>query len=256
MSHVKSLVRRAVNNTPFLPRVSSKNLQLFCTDIALIALGFRTAYLLDLFSISETTARHFGATLRQVDPVFRDVLLLFHTDMEQVFFLNASLLHDRHTEALSETPWTSFLYLTSDPQGVPGNPTEIHAACQMILDGWVDQSSAFHTSISSLSPPQMIALAGYLLEYPISYCPVGSNEDAFLHDIPLHVYECILIPCGSDIPRHTFMKFSCPAAGEGSSRALVDKIERRFERRLGPLQPVWGEVKVNCETKTLDRVAL
>jgi hypothetical protein len=82
---------------------------------------------------------------------------------------------------------------------------EVHAACQMILDGWMNHSLAFHTSISSLSPPQMIALAGYLLEYPISYHPVCSNgEDAFLRDIPLNVYECVLIPRGTDIPRSVF----------------------------------------------------
>lgn len=153
---VRSLVHRVVKNTPSVSRISSQNLQKFCIDIALVTLGFRyrlrvirnhshhsnnvnvrTGYLLDLFSFSETTAREFGASLREVcaalvkdefitkqflcskeDSVFKDVLLLFHTHLEQLFFVNVSLLHDRHIEARSIAPWTSFIYLTPEPQNV------------------------------------------------------------------------------------------------------------------------------------------
>lgn len=78
---------------------------------------------------------------------------------------------------------------------------EIDMTSQVILKSWIDQSSDFHTCISSLSDHQMIALAGYLLEYPVSYYPVASSEDAVLRDTPLDVYECILIPNSSGYPR-------------------------------------------------------
>lgn len=46
----------------------------------------------------------------------------------------------------------------------------------------------------------MIAFAGFLLEYPVSYYPVASVQGSFLCGTPLEVYECILIPCGLGLP--------------------------------------------------------
>ena len=155
-------------------------------------------------------------------------------------------------------------------------PTEIHTISQTILNDCMEQSPTFHTCISSFSSPQMIAFAGYLLEYPASYYPVASSPDAFLCDTPLEVYECILIPsvfvqqrfvlwnhsCYYSImrylflSRHSFMKFSRPGGDRDSSGTLVDMIQRRFKKRLGQLHTEWVDVKVICDTITLDRVAL
>lgn len=85
---VKSHVLHVVKSTPLFPRISSRKLATFCTDIALVALGFRyrlastllsciittgarTSYLLDLFYLSETISRQLVSALATV----RDLLI-------------------------------------------------------------------------------------------------------------------------------------------------------------------------------------
>lgn len=86
---VKSHVLHVVKSTPSFPRISSRKLATFCTDIALVTLGFRyrlastllssmiittgarTAYLLDLFYLSETISRQLVSALGTV----RDLLI-------------------------------------------------------------------------------------------------------------------------------------------------------------------------------------
>ncbi|KAF8579819.1 hypothetical protein K439DRAFT_351937 [Ramaria rubella] len=225
----------------------------------------RTGYLLDVFSISETTAREFGVKLQKADLLFKDLLSVFHSALEQLFFINMSLLQVRIKEAHSTTPWTSFMHLTPISQ----EPfSEVPPEILLTLTACTHPtftSPPLTTAISPLTPAQSIALAGFLLEYPVAYFPsemdTQGSDAQFLHNVPLHVFECILLPGpGSSSSRHTFMKFSCPRSRiDGGT--LATKIKQRFEDRLAQLSSSslggqWQTVEVRYETRTLDRVAL
>jgi len=105
---VGSLVFAAVNATVTFPGISPSICQKFCYDIAIVSIGIRTAYLLDLFSLPEAAAREFIATLRK-EPPFGDLIILYHEHAGQSFFVNTSLLQDRLKEATgSTTPMDQF----------------------------------------------------------------------------------------------------------------------------------------------------
>lgn len=80
-------------------------------------------------------------------------------------------------------------------QSVVAQPTFVRALCESILEDNV----AFNVSISRLSAHNMIALTGFLLEYPIAYYP-EEEQVAFLANVPLDVFECKLSPkhCNSE----------------------------------------------------------
>jgi hypothetical protein len=103
----------------------------------------------------------------------------------------------------------------------------------------------------------LIPLAAFLLEYPVGYVPLGTNQTAFLSNVPLDVYECVL-----EDPReeHTLLKFSCPqCVSKSAARLTPGEIQRRLVDRFQPrLQAVDypRKLKVWHTQETLARVGL
>ena len=103
----------------------------------------------------------------------------------------------------------------------------------------------------------LIPLAALLLEYPVGYVPLGSDQTVFLSNIPLDVYECVLEDSGEE---RTLLKFSCPqCVGQSVARLAPDKVRGRLEDRFKPrLEAVDypGRLEVRHTQETLPRVGL
>lgn len=103
----------------------------------------------------------------------------------------------------------------------------------------------------------LIPLAAFLLEYPVGYVPLDATQTTFLSDIPLDVYQCVLVGSGEE---HTLLKFSCPQCVSRSvARLAPDEIQQRLVDRFQPrLEAVDypGRLKIRHSQETLPRVGL
>lgn len=103
----------------------------------------------------------------------------------------------------------------------------------------------------------LVPLAAFLLEYPVGYVPLDTNQTTFLSDVPLDVYECVL---EESREIHTLLKFSCPQdVSQSVSRLAPDQVQRRLADRFQPrLQAVEypGRLEVWHTQKVLARAGL
>jgi len=103
----------------------------------------------------------------------------------------------------------------------------------------------------------LIPLAAYLLEYPVGYVPLDTNQTIFLSNTPLDVYECVLEDAGEEF---TLLKFSCPqCVSQSAARLAPDEVRRKLVDRFQPrLEAVDhpGRLEVRHTQETLPRVSL
>lgn len=103
----------------------------------------------------------------------------------------------------------------------------------------------------------LIPLAAFLLEYPVGYVPLDTSQTTFLSNVPLDVYECVLVASGEE---HTLLRFSCPqCVSQSAARLAPGEVRRRLADRFRPrLEAVDypGRVEVRCNQETLPRVGL
>jgi hypothetical protein len=86
----------------------------------------------------------------------------------------------------------SLLPFTSPPEAIVKCFHDIHRACQSLDYTSAASSSASESERFTVTIEEafevMVALTGVLLEYPVVYVPAkGSERQAFLADVPLHV---------------------------------------------------------------------
>ncbi|KIJ54944.1 hypothetical protein M422DRAFT_64120 [Sphaerobolus stellatus SS14] len=259
-STFNDLVVKAVKNTPSFPKVSGSKFKNFCQDLALVSVGFRTAFLVDTFSISLETVQLFVLELRNANPQSTNIVALFHEDLCQLFFCHLPQLAARMAEAEGANPWTRFL---RRPTGLPVEndpalsilPTSIATACRDIIENSTE--SLVNVTISRLNVSEMIALAGFLLEYPISYFPCEDDTESFLASVPLDVFTCSgdFITEDGHQWSSVFMKFSRPSGMAPSVFSLSQLLKDRFENRCRLLKAVC-QIRIECFETTMDRVAL
>lgn len=114
-----------------------------------------------------------------------------------------------------------------------------------------------HTLPANPTSDTLIPLAGYLLEYPISYVPISNTQTDYLAGVELDVYECFVLTTNG---RHTLLKFSCPTAVglkelAFGTESMVAKLELVYGERIESLNQGW-KIEMYHERTTLDRVAL
>lgn len=112
-----------------------------------------------------------------------------------------------------------------------------------------------------LTIEDMVPLAAVLLEYPVAYVPISSEQTAFLGGEPLIICECHLVDAALVPPvRHSLIKFSCPRViGQEhdrlTSRQLTERLRERFIPRIRDADTrLILDIEISMET--LDRVAL
>jgi len=258
-----------IRATPEVRKLSSKTLRQFSVDVVLIALAVRTAYLVDVILVVKDHVKFFSQLiqrLRQEIPAFEDVTLWHDTSSAQSFILNTSLFKQtyrdlqRNYQSNPESTWTTFVRLDDKPILLVQTPAAILQALEVIHIRTSDNPISV-TGPQGLTQELMIPIASILLEYPVAYVPVSSDQTIFLSMEVLNVYDCCLMHAEIGPPKkHTFLKFSCPVSiGVGnlllSPQNLVDRMKGRFIPRLQKADGCMT-MDVHVSTEKLDRVAL
>jgi len=105
----------------------------------------------------------------------------------------------------------------------------------------------------------LVPLAALLLEYPVGYIPLDTNQTTFLCNAPLDVYECVLILDDSG-EEQTLLKFSCPrCVSQSAARLAPEVVQRRLVGRFQPRLEVVnypGRLEIRYTQETLPRVGL
>jgi hypothetical protein len=188
-----------------------------------------------------------------------------------MFIVNRKIL----TVQTQDSSWTTFLEIAFI-ELIP--PPETACCLVKQIKSCPDEAIEVQLQLESLPSTVLVALAGFLLEYRIAYA-VPPDQDVFLSNVPLDVYECIvryptpgettdastshlsarvLRPFKEGSTAHTLLKFSCPVVvGEShddyAPKALLGALYARFQPRLA----IHGlDMQVQHTTVTLDRVAL
>jgi hypothetical protein len=139
-------------------------------------------------------------------------------------------------------------------------PSELAVALQSLK---IRTRSSVPTSITlpaDLTPETMVPLAALLLEYPVAYVPSPDPQLAFLNNVQLDVYECILV-IDNDHGRYPLLKFSCPSnlAKDHPNRLgpshIVALLRENFEDRLEKSVP-GAMLFITQGRETKDRLAL
>ncbi|KAF9267394.1 hypothetical protein L218DRAFT_984925 [Marasmius fiardii PR-910] len=293
------------------PKTPLHRIKLFAVDLAMITLCIRTGFLVDAFTIQDTDDRaaswRWNQLLRdlcQRSNRFKSVVHIYDPTSDQSFFINKPLFLSRIRGFLSlydtdsagllsamEGPNfqpTSFISLSSEG---PFNPTftdvseGVHAVLRHLSSQiqLISAEDSVQESMTITLPPNLsyivtVPLAGFLLEYPVAFCPIstpGADTSSFLSQVPLRVYKCFLKLEDKDRtrdsgtnsqqkPGHLLMQFSIPAVLESthpethSSTVVESKLHQIFSSRLdkafaGKTVP---PLTVTHSIKTLDRVAL
>lgn len=270
---------------------------MFAVDLALIALSVRTGYLVDAFAIQDTNSdRGWNQLLRdlcQRISMFKDVVHVYDPSSDQSFFLNISLFLPRARGCLSvNEPGfrpTSFIPLSSEAasnSSLSVVPEEVLAVLRhlIIQIQLISAEGSVQEAQTITLPPDLpcnvtVPLAGFLLEFPVAFCPIsvpGIETRSFLNQVPLRVYRCLLnhedksrITRDSDttsqqIHRHLLMQFSIPSDLESthpetySPSAISAHLQETFSSRLEKAFAgrTFPSLTITHSVRTLDRVAL
>ncbi|KAI6130003.1 hypothetical protein EV401DRAFT_683121 [Pisolithus croceorrhizus] len=195
-------------------------------DICLVAVGVRSAYLIDALAPPDPVSVFSSLlkSLRLKSKVFGDTFLLTVPEHMQIFFVQRTALLE-HT--LLNFP--SFVRLDKD-----------------------------------LTVELLVPLAGILLDYPVAYVPISAQQNIFLPGEPLDVYEVAFNSPSADsslslgASEFVFIKFSCPRRVADKDSTLSPAcLLMLLEHKFGPrLENIGASVSVRHYTETLDRVAL
>jgi hypothetical protein len=132
-----------------------------------------------------------------------------------------------------------------------------------VLQSLLIPRSYLPTSITlpgDLTPEITVPLAALLLEYPVAYVP-SLEQLPFLSNVPLDIYECILLFNGISAGNHLLLKFSCPSnlaeehPGRLGSSHIVARLKANFGGRLEESLP-GATFHVTHSRDTKDRIAL
>ena len=127
------------------------------------------------------------------------------------------------------------------------------------LTASLDEQSTIIPLPTGLTPQVLVPLAGFLLEYPVSYVPTSADQAIFLSSTPLNIFECIIfLPGDLAYSEHIMFKFSCPAQANLDRRLnpgfISETLQSRFTERLKDIEG--SRIEVRHHVETLGNVAL
>ncbi|KAF7346357.1 Thioredoxin-domain-containing protein [Mycena sanguinolenta] len=234
ISTIINAVRAALSEQPVLRGISAAKQTSFALDLALIALGCRCAWLVDVTVVADAE-QVYDSLLRTL----RQFPICSNPRPNNPFFVNK-------TKWRASVDEVHFVHLGRDPQLLPRPPLDVLAALQALTYNPP-------TLPPGLEPHTIIPLAGVLLGYPVAYVP--DADGAFLAQASLDVFACSV---RAPTWEHPFLKFSCPAVlaathPELAPTRIAASLKTRFEPRL---QELGLGLVVKHSTEIVDRVAL
>ncbi|KAJ3539229.1 hypothetical protein NM688_g6397 [Phlebia brevispora] len=286
-------VLRQIKSIPALKKVPGAKLQTFSLEICLVALGLRSGYLFDTFSVRGNQLEVLCGVvqaLRRDLPAFKNIVLLHEQHTDAYFFISVPLLLERCKGELQLgiSPTVTPDGAHEVPQHQAGmmfvsiSPTEVTPLSSMperlaqllrqlydTLDAHRAGKSDYPPSImmpagEDMSATDVVPLAAVLIEYPVAYIPQAADQSSFLSGVELEVYSCILVTDmghqdgDATLPdRHTVMQFSCPRTLLPDSDIIVEGLRTKFTGRLESLRTELPcHLEITSRTERLDRVAL
>lgn len=255
------LVKGEVSKISALRSAPHTKLLQFSMDICLVALGVRTAYLVDALTPPDPVSVFTSLlkSLRLKSQLFGDVFLLSVPMHMQTFFVRRTVLLEY---TLLNFP--SFVLLDqnltvslSEPDGL--RDILLNWNCEILRHGGLSYSLP-----DDLTQESLIPLAGVLLDYPVAYVPVSVHQSTFLDGEPLDVYEVAVDNPSRDFSstpvtsEFVFIKFSCPRrVGEKDSSLSPSCLLLLLKHKFGfRLENIGASVSIRHYTEKLDRVAL
>ncbi|KAF9463061.1 hypothetical protein BDZ94DRAFT_1322142 [Collybia nuda] len=271
---------------PSLGKMSLKNRKLFAVDLTLVALAIRTGYLVDTVAPRDAVdvfSRLLSA-LRIVHPVFGTVIHVYEPTSGQSLFVNISMfLGNQILEGISSARSEnrghqdygheanvfeiSFVRLHPDQrcEFLSAPPAGVISILKSLVDEFANVLSlpVSKTLPKTFSQDISVPLAAVLIEYPVAYVPMLSDQAPFLTGVNLDVYECVLTSDGSlqSSNPHTLLKFSSPSQlGKehpdllGPSH-MIESLIAKFQPRVHKISSD-TKLVVRQTVEIVDRVAL
>ncbi|KAI8141600.1 hypothetical protein BJV82DRAFT_618386 [Fennellomyces sp. T-0311] len=234
--------------------------------ITSVALGVRVAHLIDVAHLTSDQANQLLALLRQ-EPTCKHLVILEFKD-RYTFLCHRQELK-KHVDAMLNAP-DQWVYI--DIRGKKGPPAQ--RACPEILLFWirhrlqpfVAQNTDDVLWHSPVVPSYMVALTGWLLEYPVLYM-THHESDGIDHELDEweSVPNClgdrrlslvrVWLLGDSFWQDYMLLSYSYPEMDLPTDP--MRDLERKFYTRMQPHQTFLpARVQVTHEYVTLDRVAL
>lgn len=271
LATVIKFINDEVRKLRSLTRMSTKQRKSFSTDLALVGLAARTGCLVDTVTPQNAVEVFSGllSRLRLAYPIFESVMHVYETAADQSFFVHVPSLLEKGFADITDSPFmgdnsrstgkVTFVYLKKDgPQLSTAPPSRLAVALQSLLMA----RSYLPTSITlpaNLTSETMVPLAALLLEYPVAYVPTFLDSQVpFLNNVPLDIYECILVIDDQSLP---LLKFSCPSGlaeahpDRLGSSSIIAYLVENFKDRLEKSFP-GATLRVIHSRETRDRLAL
>ncbi|KAK7048051.1 thioredoxin-domain-containing protein [Favolaschia claudopus] len=250
LATVTGAIQQALSSPSLLRRhIPVAKRPFFALDLALIALGCRCAWLVDV-TVVQDAEQVYADFLRFLcqghGAIFENVRHIYEASSQQSFFFNTQLCRELVRSISDDTAYVRFVFLKQhgEPELLKHPPPDVLSALLTLSETQeLPPSLAQHT---------LIPLAGVLLGYPVAYVPDSISESStFLAQVPLDVYTCHARSPSWTSP-HTFLKFSCPAVLVDREQ-IVASLMVRFEPRLDELGI---RLDVAYSREVMDRVAL
>ncbi|KAF9046596.1 hypothetical protein BJ165DRAFT_1178222 [Panaeolus papilionaceus] len=257
-------------------RLSFHNIHMFARNLALVALGVRTGYLLDIF-ILEKPFETFDKILlalrssSQTTDYFSEVIHLHEPVSQQSFFLNTRLTAASLSRTLLGADHGSddiaFIKLSEPPEIMDGPPDTVLQVCTTLSQQLSDLPLSTSFSLPENTPATVsVPVAAILLDYPVAYVP-NSTDGGPLSNVSLNFYEAILTWSSEvtptkhnkrDITQHSVMKFSCPSSlsevDHLSPRAITNRLQIMFQER-STANGVDGSIEIIHSTATVPQLS-
>ncbi|PPR04103.1 hypothetical protein CVT24_010676 [Panaeolus cyanescens] len=236
-------------------RVYYSKLDVFATNLALVALGIRAGYLLDIFTFEKPVdlSNKILSALRACTTTkeYFSEPTGFSTASEEFFIqhhIRETVWRSRDRRSALLNSIFELLIETTELKKLRVVPEPILQCCSYLQE----YLSAAPVPLSISFPEDMsttvaVPVAGVLLDYLVAYVP-ESAEAAPLSNISLDFYEVIIISKGHTPPsrtgtkgttdtfRHSIMKFSCTSSLSGMEdlqpQTIIDRLQTLFEGRL------------------------
>jgi len=243
-------------------RVSRRATNNLIKDFRLVLHGVRTAYLIDSVDFPEDLLIDYLREVMSIfsDPLYGQLRILQDVSNMQVYIINLDLLR----ESLSPEnihSWVQYCCIGQQGYELVDRLEETDRVLEKLAASLISEPDRISIPLEEVQPNIGVALAGFLLEYPIAYFPPSQGCNS-LGGVPLRVYESILADSHHPERRLPLMKFSCPAALSSDLEAVLgssisDAIQSRFVPRLGILSSSeLTDLTTQVSNVTLDVVVL
>jgi len=205
------------------------------------------------------------AQLRKTLNVVEDVMVLREPLSSQILFVNRSILLDG---LMTGRPTNTLFVTASDDPNLICCPQGVRDVLGFLGEHLENAraSGAVGIDLPPMLTSDAIALAGYLLEYPVSYAPsieMDNHLGLFLSNVTLTIVSTVLVSSNSREP-FTVIQFSYPSSLVNVVEDLTDDrimydCRALFTTRLDYVSVSWlpgAHIETSICTKTLDRLAL